>query len=765
MNNLRNINITFKLTVAFILFAGLSLIGLSIPAYLKGRESLRSATVSELVSTSLEKQSALNAWIFDRQHTINDIAKHDYLEELVSTFMASPQDLANRTVSMNAIISLLKDWSGDGHNFLNLQVIDADNGQIIVSTDSKDIGKFREDQPFFIEGRKSQYTQNPYYDLSLQRTIMTSSAPILSSEGKTIAVLAGQVDLDELNGIILRRTELHQSDDVFLVNSAHFFITQPRLIPDPAVLIRGVYTEAVNACLKQMDGEIDTIDYRGKPAIIVYRWLPTQQLCLITKIDQNEAYAPIRSLAMTMTITGLIVMFLGSLGAIVLSRSITKPIYELAHSTIQLGAGNLDYRIHVTSKDELGDLGKAFNQMAEVIADKDAQIRNWADELEHRVAERTADLLASESRFRTLSFRQEAILSAVPDILMEVDNNKLYTWANPAGIDFFGEGVVGKEAAFYFEGDQNTYDTVKPLFTGDEEVIYVESWQRRNDGEKRLLAWQCKMLKDNDGKVAGALSSAIDITERKKADEEIRRLNQDLELLVQERTAELTLINKELEAFSYSVSHDLRAPLRALDGFSLAILEDYSDKLDDDGKKYLNRIREASQKMAKLIDAMLILSRVTKADLTLTEVNLSGLAEGISNELTKNNPERNVTWKLEPGITVTADPVLLKSALENLLGNAWKFTSKHPSATIEFGTYHENGEVVFYVKDDGAGFDMTYASKLFNAFQRMHSSVDFEGTGIGLATVQRIINKHGGRIWAEGKPEVGATFYFTLSKI
>jgi PAS domain S-box-containing protein len=763
MKSIRNINITFKLTVAFILFAGISLIGLSIPAYLKGRESLRLATISELVSTSLEKQSALNAWISDRQHTINVIAKHKYLGELVSTFIASPQNAANQAVNKDGIISILKDWSGYGHNFLNLQVIDAETGQIIVSTEPKDVGKFREDQPFFIEGRWSSYTQNPYYDLSLQRPIMTASAPILSSEGKPIAVLAGQLDLDELNEIILRRTGLHQSDDVFLVNSAQFFITQPRLIPDPAVLKRGVYTEAVNACLKQTNGEIDTIDYRGIPAIIVYRWLPAQQLCLITKIDQQEAYAPVRSLGLTMVLTGLLVLLLGSLGAIILSRSIARPVYQLTLGTEQLTQGNLDYRIKVTTTDEIGRLGIAFNLMAETIAEKDAKLRDWAEELEHKVAERTADLLSSESKFRILSILQEAILSAVPDILMEVDNNKVYTWANPAGIGFFGEGVVGNEAAFYFEGEQNTYETVKPLFAGEEEVIYVESWQRRKDGEKRLLAWHCKMLKDSDGKVTGALSSANDITERKKADEEIRRLNQDLELLVQERTAELTLINKELEAFSYSVSHDLRAPLRALDGFSLAILEDYSDKLDSNGKKYLNRIREASQKMANLIDALLILSRVTQADLALTEVDFTSLAEEISAELVTHNTGRNVTWKIEPKMTVTADPVLLKSALQNLLGNSWKFTAKHSSANIEVGSIHENGEVIYFVRDDGAGFDMQYASKLFGAFQRMHSLVDFEGTGIGLATVQRIINKHGGRIWAEGKPEEGATFYFTLS--
>jgi len=761
---MRNINITFKLTVAFILFAGILLIGLSIPAYLKGRASIRAATLSELESTSLEKQSALDAWIISRQHTVRDVASHQYLSGLVNSFINSLPNSPKRTINTNAIISILNDWSGEGHNFINLQVIDSRNGQIIVSTDSNDIGKFREDQPFYIEGLKSPYVQNPYYDLTLQRPIMTASAPILSSEGKLIAVLAGRLNTDELNDIILRRTGFHQSDDVFLANSSHFFITQPRMIPDPAVLKRGVYTVAINACLGQNNGEIDTNDYRGIPSIIVFHWLPAQQLCLITKIDQQEAYAPIRSLGVTMAITGFIVLLLGSLGAIFLSRSMAKPIHQLVNGTTQISQGNLEYRIENTSSDEIGQLGSAFNQMAEVIARKNAQLQTWAAELEQRVEERTADLLASENKFRILSVRQNAILSAVPDILMEVDNNKVYTWANPAGLEFFGEDVIGKDASFYFEGEQNTYSVVKPLFAGDEKVIYVESWQRRMDGEKRLLAWHCKMLNDSNGNVTGALSSAIDITESKHVEDEILQLNQSLEAKVEARTVQLLESNKQLETFSYSVSHDLRAPLRALDGFSLAILEDYSDKLDEEGKRFLNRIREASQKMANLIDAMLTLSRVTQTNLNLTEVNFSELSESISDELIKSYPDRKVTWKIEPEMVAIADQVLLRNVIENLLGNAWKFTSKHPSATIEVGSIHENDGVVYYVRDDGAGFDMQYSAKLFGAFQRMHSSVDFEGTGVGLATVQRIISKHGGRIWAEGKPEEGATFYFTLNK-
>ncbi len=214
-----------------------------------------------------------------------------------------------------------------------------------------------------------------------------------------------------------------------------------------------------------------------------------------------------------------------------------------------------------------------------------------------------------------------------------------------------------------------------------------------------------------------------DITERKNTEALILEMNENLEEQVALRTRQLVAANKELETFSYSVSHDLRAPLRALDGFSLAVIEDYSDKLDQEGKKHLVRIREASQKMAKLIDAMLLLSQVTKSELRYSTVNLTELAKSIAEDLNKIQPKRDVTWKIAPGMVATADPALMKSALENLLGNAWKFTSKHAKAVIEMGTLLENGEVIYVIKDDGAGFDMQYASKLFGAFQRMHSTI------------------------------------------
>jgi light-regulated signal transduction histidine kinase (bacteriophytochrome) len=311
---------------------------------------------------------------------------------------------------------------------------------------------------------------------------------------------------------------------------------------------------------------------------------------------------------------------------------------------------------------------------------------------------------------------------------------------------------------------------------------------RRRDGSIFWIRSDGRFTKTQDGKPCFQ-GFIIDITDRKRSEEEIHRLNTELEQRVMDRTAQLEAVNKELEAFSYSVSHDLRAPLRSIDGFSQALLEEYGNKLDDTGKTYLERVRKATQKMGFLIDDLLKLSRVSRTEFNSEAVDLSGMVRAIVEAHQKNNPERVLDVTVQEGVMVQGDPYMMKIVLENLMDNAWKFTGKEAHSRIEFGTTvrddvlvksrlspplaggdkgeggirKSDGEkTIYYVRDNGAGFDMAYVNKLFGAFQRLHTTDQFPGTGIGLSTVQRIIHRHGGRVWAEGEIGKGATFYFTL---
>ncbi|MGA8222399.1 MAG: PAS domain S-box protein, partial [Candidatus Acidiferrales bacterium] len=283
---------------------------------------------------------------------------------------------------------------------------------------------------------------------------------------------------------------------------------------------------------------------------------------------------------------------------------------------------------------------------------------------------------------------------------------------------------------------------------------------RAGDHSLRWISAQGRVHQNSDGKPMRMMGVIADITDRKQSEQRLEHHQRELSQSV----AELAATNKELESFSYSVSHDLRAPLRSIDGFSHALLEDYAKALDETGKSHLKRIRAATQRMGMLIDDLLNLSRLSRAEMHKRDLDISALARKIAGELQKAEPERHVELHIEDGLQTSADPGLLRVALENLLSNAWKFTSKRPCAHIEFGVTRRNGAVTFFVRDDGAGFDPVYADRLFGAFQRLHAASEFEGTGVGLATVQRIISRHGGRIWAESAVDRGATFYFTLDE-
>jgi PAS domain S-box-containing protein len=292
--------------------------------------------------------------------------------------------------------------------------------------------------------------------------------------------------------------------------------------------------------------------------------------------------------------------------------------------------------------------------------------------------------------------------------------------------------------------------------------VHVEEVAPGADGPHTYITVKFPLL-DGAGQPYAVCGISTDITARKRAEEQVRQLNAELEQRVRDRTAELEATARELDAFAYSVSHDLRAPLRSLHGFSQILMEDYAEGLDDDGRKYLQRIQANVARMGQLIDDLLRLSRATRTGLKREQVDIGAQASEIIGELRSADPGRRAETVIADALVTTGDSRLIRLALENLLSNAWKFTSKREYAIISVGAVDRPGGRVFFVRDNGAGFDMRYAAKLFDPFQRLHPAAEFEGSGIGLAIVHRIVSRHGGRIWVESEPGKGSTFFFTFT--
>jgi PAS domain S-box-containing protein len=384
----------------------------------------------------------------------------------------------------------------------------------------------------------------------------------------------------------------------------------------------------------------------------------------------------------------------------------------------------------------------------------------------------------SEEALRESQSLYHSFIEQLPNAVFRKDREGRYVLVNPhfcrlKGLkeeDFIGrkpmEVAASEIATQGVEGQATKYSNVgedvheQILRTG--QIFETEEEYLGTDGSLVQMYVVRMPVFDSHKTIIGTQGIMFDVSERKRAEEEIQKLNAELERRVADRTAQLEATNKELEAFSYSISHDLRAPLRSIDGFSQALLEDYHDKLDEHGKGFLTRVRNAAQRMAQLIDDVLDLSRIHRAEMSRVRVDISGLAAELMEDLHQSQPRRRVEAMIEPGISADGDPQLLRLLLQNLLENAWKFTSKNNHATIEVGSCQRDGKRVYFVKDDGAGFDMAHADRLFAPFQRLHAQTEFAGTGIGLASAQRIIHRHEGKIWAESEVEKGATFYFTL---
>ncbi|HEX9868272.1 MAG TPA: cache domain-containing protein [Candidatus Tectomicrobia bacterium] len=639
--------------------------------------------------------------------------------------------------------------------------------------------------------------------------------PILGQNHQIQAIVVAALDVDWLNQV-LAEAQPSAGTTLSLIDRWGTIVAH---YPDPERWVGQSLPEApiVRTVLAHGQGTADLPDLDGVARLFAFQPLVDMgeqaSLSIVIGMTKSMVFAEadwgfIRSLM----VLGVVALAAMAVARVVADWLILRQVKALLRATGQVAAGDLSGRTGLAyDRGELGQLARAFDDMAQALETRQAQAA-WAETALQRAVERL-ELLHQIDRALIAEERPEAIAAAALQPLRELLGvpRAIVNLFDLAAGEVEWLAAVGRRRlrlgpgvrySMRFMGD------VEALQRGEPQMIDVHSLPPGPEAEALLASgvhvyMVVPMIAG--GELIGALSfggapgpfppEQIDIAQETamqlaiaiahaRLHEHVKRQAEDLELRVGERTQELytaqaklqttnvelvqltsklEAANKELEAFSYSASHDLRAPLRSIDGFSQVLLEDYGDTLDAQGQDHLRRIRMATQRMAELIDALLELSRVTRMELSRRPLDLTAMAQTITEELRRREPARAVELVLADGLTASGDPPLLRVALENLLGNAWKFTAKTALARIEIGSLRQpDGVLAYFVCDNGAGFDMQYADKLFGAFQRLHRVGEFPGTGIGLATVQRIIHRHGGRIWAEGIVDHGSTFYFTL---
>lgn len=461
-----------------------------------------------------------------------------------------------------------------------------------------------------------------------------------------------------------------------------------------------------------------------------------------------------------MVAAGAVAMLLGAKFV----HRVTRPVQLLVETSSRLAAGSYDVELPESTYREIGRLNDHFQAMALAVRDRERQLQDRNEEMaavEEELRQQVDEYVNSQDQLLAEKNKLETIFTCMGDGLSIQDLEYHVLFQNDTHRRMVGDADGGLCYELYEKRGTICDGCPVQLAYGDGQVHQVLRTVPMADGD-HYFEITASPLRDGNGTVVAGIELVRDITDRKRVEAEISRLNSELEKRVGERTLQLETANRELESFCYSVSHDLRAPLRHMSGFSKILTEDFGDQVPLEAQRYLTKIYDASDRMGILIDDLLELSRFSRQEMHWEAVNLSALAQAIFQELRESSPERQVHCTIAEDVTVTGDPRLLRLVLQNLMGNAWKYSSGEVCAEIVFGTEARDGETVIFVRDNGVGFDMAYVHKLFTPFQRLHG-VEFEGTGVGLASVKRIILRHGGRIWAEGAVGEGAKFSFTIS--
>ena len=682
-------------------------------------------------------------WVGQKQVSGQIYTNHllsEKVEDYINTAINDLQILSYMPAA-NSSLSMV----GRANNYFDVIFLIDSNGKLIggYPPDAKfPVGRDMSSVPFFTDGKNETTLSRPFISPSTGNPTIYISMP--SSDSNSIIV--GELSLAGLQETLIK-SQINPLGFFYITDQDGYLLAYPQYnLVQEHVDIRqtGLFEKAAQGHSVQINR------LNKKWVLDVIQQNQTTGYWIIVEASVVDILGPFLFPSLIALIVVIIlVLLLVHKEQSIFEEKIVSPLISLQNEAQHLSNGDFEkikeIDIKGNSYQELLSLSKCFTTMKLAIESREVALAN------------------ERNLLRT-------VIDNLPDAVYTKDLERRKTLSNPTDVKYCGmsgeNDVLGKK-------DEEIYSTVTSSFSKKMEKEVLEKGKpffnfeeilAGPSGQQIWISTSKIPLFDADHNIVGLVGIGHDITERKNAENEIHKLNTELEQRVVERTKELEAAYQELEAFSYSVSHDLRAPLRAIDGYSSIILRDYAKKLDKNGQMLFQNVRDASQRMGELIEALLKLSRISRTKLKISKIDLADIARKIFSQLQSLEPERQIDLISEKNMFVNADFDLVYIAFENLMRNAWKFTSHKENARIEVGCQKLDGQTIFFIKDNGAGFNMAYSDRLFGPFQRLHSDAEFEGTGIGLAIVKTIINNHGGEIWAEGDKGKGATFYFTFGK-